>query len=425
MTAVFIDNPIQTVVLGLIVEVVATPDVLAKIQALVPEDKAQALAALVAEDMREKFQAKDLNTVLVAGLIDEANLTDKNSDVIIALEHTAEQHTIAHFNCTSVALTGYNNGFAAIEFPALEPLNPENVSILGFCMPFAMVGGAEDLTAFESLCFPEEKQSLPLASPAVLKALANAFDLDEGSIKGVGYEEVDFVGEALSAFSTHAKMVEIASAAKNDRQALYTIKSVPVFITKSKIRVCFFSFDSYARRMPLLTTDGPLQDAYMDYVRDFRFVVEQLEYEGLSPIKIAFPSEIGKVTWDQVLSAPKLDNLYIEQAHPGLKTDAQGEAVALDVICMRDPNDGALVAATLAVLNENGEVLAQTNVFPLTIDGMGLVVDYAKAIAQKNSLDLDVTEGDDLYLNTELRALSSPPMMVPDLETNVTSRTLH
>jgi hypothetical protein len=424
MTPVHFSAPLQTTVLGLIIEVFGSPEVLEKISKPLAEDKAQAIAKLIADDMRENHKAAHVSTVVAAGLLDEASLNDEELDLITALEHVSEQYVAAHPGIHSVALTMNNNGLDGLCFPQLAPQNVDEISNLGFCIPISVVGGVGALDAFEENFFQKDQVSLPFADERIVVALLDAFGLAPGELKAVGYEDLDDTSKALGAFTTNAKMIEIERAVKNAGQVFYQIKKVPVFVSQSKVRVGFFTFDAFARRMPHLETGGDLEEMYIDFQRDFRFVVDILTSEGLSPIIINYPSVTGTVTWEEVLKAKKLENVFLEDAHRGLPTTEEGDAVSLDMICMTHPDDHTLVAATLSKLNESGEIMAQTNLYPLSIDAMTLVLEYAKAIAQREGLALDITEGDNLYINAELRALSAPPYTSTESSISA-ARTLH
>lgn len=424
MTKVHFANSLQTSVIGLLVEVVASPEALEKIGKPIPEDKAQEIALLIADDMRDSLQAANVSTIIAAGLLDEASLNDEELDIVTALEHVSEQYVAANRRTYSAALTMFNNGLDEICFPQVAPNNDDMVSNLCFCLPIAIVGGAGALDAFEEVFFEEDKERLHFANERIVDALLEVYGLAPGELKAVGYEDLDYASEALGAFTTNAKIIEITRAKENGRQAFHLLKLVPVFVAQGKVRVGFFSFDSFALRMPHLETGGDLEDEYIDFQRDFRFVVEQLTSEGLSPIVINYPSTTGHVKWEEVLKAKKLDDIFIEPGHPGLPTTDDGEASSFDVICMTNPDDHALVAATVCKLNDDGQVMAQTNIYPLNINGMEMVLEYVKAIAQRAGLPMDITEGDNLYINTTLRALSAPPFTSTS-STVPPARTLH
>jgi hypothetical protein len=425
MTVVHFKNPLQTTVLGLIIEVFASPEALAKVSKPIPEDKAQAIAKLIADDMRDNHKATHVSTIVAAGLLDEASLNDKELDIAVALEHVAEQHVASHPETYSAALTMTNNGLDGICFPQLTPENTDEVSNLGFCIPIGIVGGVGVLDAFEENFFQKDMERLHFADERIVDALLDAYGLEPGELKAVGYEDLEYASEALGAFTTNAKFIEIERALKNGRQAFYLMKLVPVFVAQNQVRVAFLTFDAFARRMPHLETGGDLEETYFNFQRDFRFVVDYLISEGLNPMVINYPSSTGNVKWEEVMKAKRLDNFLLEDAHPGLPRTDEGEAVCIDVICMTHPDDHSLVAATVSKLNEEGMVMATTNLYPLSIDAMALVLEYAKAIAQREGLALDITEGDNLYLNNELRALSAPPYSAPQDTTVAAARVLH
>jgi hypothetical protein len=425
MTAVHFKNPLQTTVLGLIIEVFASPEALAKVSQPIPEDKAQAIAKLIADDMRDNHKAAHVSTIVAAGLLDEPSLTDKELDISVALEHISEQYVAANPGTYSAALTMTNNGLDGICFPQLKPENTDEVSNIGFCIPFGLVGGVGALDAFEENFFQKDMERLHFADERIVDALMDAFGLEPGELKAIGYEDLDYASEALGAFSTNAKFIEIERALKDGRQAFYMMKSVPVFVAQNHVRVAFLTFDAFARRMPHLEPGGDLEEMYIDFQRDFRFVVDYLTSEGHSPFIIKYPSSTGHVKWEEVLKAKRLDNFLLEDAHPGLKTTDEGEAAGIDVICMTHPDDHSLIAATISKLNEEGMVMATTNLYPLSIDAMTLVVEYAKAIAQREGLELDITEGGGLYVDHELRALSAPPYSPVVQTTTATARVLH
>jgi len=425
MTQVHFANPLQASVVGLLVEVLGSAEALEKISHPLPEDKAQTLAKLIANDMRDNLQAKHVATIVAAGLLDEDSLNDEELDIITALEHVAEQYVAVHRKTYSAALTMTNNGLDGITFPQLAPKNTDEVSYLGFCIPVAIVGGAGALDAFEENFYQEDRKQLHFADERIVDHLLAAYGLAPGELKAVGYEDLDEASEALGAFSTNAKIIEIGRAKENGRQAFFRLRAVPVFVVQNQVRVGFFTFDQFARRMPQLDIGGPLEEEYLAFQRDFRFVVGALTEEGLSPLIIQFPSETNNTTWEEVLKAPRARDILLEESHPGLPITDEGEGVALDVICMRNPDDNdVLVAATMAKLNEDGQVMAQSNLYPLIDDGLELVLEYVKAIAQREGLELQVTEGDNLYINPDHRALSSPPYTSTE-QTMPEARTLH
>lgn len=424
MTQVHFANSLQTSVIGLLVEVFSSPEALAKISKPIPEAKAQEIARLIADDMRDSLKAAHVSTIIAAGLLDEESLNNEDLDIVTALEHVSEQYVAANRGTYSAALTMTNNGLDEICFPQITPNNDDKVANLCFCLPIAVVGGAGALDAFEEVFFQEDKERLHFADKRIVDALLEAYGLAPGELKAVGYEDLDYASEALGAFTTNAKIIEISRAKENGRQAFYLLKLVPVFVAQNKVRIGFFSFDAFAQRMPHLETGGDLEDEYIAFQRDFRFVVEQLTSEGLSPIVINYPSTTGHVKWEEVLKAAKLDDIFIEPGHPGLDMTDEGKASSFDVICMTNPDDHALVAATVCKLNDDGQVLAQSNIFPLSINGMEMVLEYVKAIAQRAGLPMDITEGDNLYINTKLRALSAPPYTSTP-STITPARTLH
>jgi hypothetical protein len=425
MTQVHIAHPLQASVIGLLVEVFASPDVLEKVSKPIAEDKAQALAALIANDMRDSLNAKYVSTIIGAGLLDETALNDEELDIIVALEHVSEQHVAANRGVYSAALTMTNNGLDSICFPQLAPSNEYEVSYLSYCLPISIVGGTGALDAFEENFYQENREHLHFADERIVDALLEAYGLAPGELKVIGYEDLEDASEALGAFSTNAKLIEIGRAQENGRQAFYLLKLVPVFVTQNQVRVAFLTFDVFARRMPQLETVRELEEEYFNFQRDFRFVVDILTSEGLSPIIISYPSATGTVSWEEVVKAKRQQDLMIEEAHRALPMTDDGEATTLDVICMTNPDDHVLVAATISKLNEDGAIMAQTNVYPLSVDAMELVLEYAKAIAQREGLELEVTEGDNLYVNNELRALSAPPYTHTSTKDLVPARTLH
>lgn len=425
MTAIKFEAPLQSTVLGLIVEVFATDDALERLKHPIPEEAAQQLAVLVADNLREKMGVSDLTTVVAAGLLQEPALVDDDLDIITAFESAAEQFAASHKTPRCIALTEQNGGLPAIAFPAPDTANSENVSNIGFCLPIAVVGTAESIMQFEEVFFQEDMEHLHFASDAVVLGLTSALGLEQGLLTSVGYEDLDYAAEALATHNTHAKMIEINHAVKHKRKVYYSIRSVPVFVCDGKVRVGFFSFDSFAKRVPHLQPDEGLEDRYAKFMKDFRFVVDILGDEGIKPILIHFPSPTIETNWDAVTAAPKLNELYVELAAPGLFEPAEGPAVGLDVVCMLDPEDGALLAATMVELNEDDRPLKQTNIYPLSADAVDVVLEYTKAVGLRADLDLSVTQGTGLYVDKTLRVLSCPPLEPKSLEEVTASKTLH
>ena len=410
MSALQFAEPLQTSSIGLIIEIFATDEVLQKISRFMPEPHAQNVARLIGDDLRTKMGVPDVAIVVAAGLLDEPMLADEELDIITAIEHVSEQFSAVHPDVLSIAMSDENYGLEGVQFPLLEPKNTDGLSSLSFCIPLCVVGTGEQLDRFEAAFYKDEKQHLHFSSDAVVHALTEAYDLKLGELASIGYDDLDYAAEAIGAFTTNAKLKDIAIAAKNGRQAYYSIKSVPVFVLDGKVRVGFFSFDAFARRLPHLTVGGVVEDAYAGFVKDYRFVLTVLEDEGLAPWCIHFPSPTEHTTWAEVAAAKRLDGLYVEDAATGLFEPAEGPAVSLDLVCMIDFDDGGILAATLTEMNDEDAPLRQINIYPVTFEGMEAVFDYAKAIAQRKGLNLDVSEGQGLYLNEERRVLSTPPL---------------
>lgn len=425
MTPIHFEAPLQSTVIGLIVEVLATDDALERLTKPIPEALAQQLSVLIADDLREKMGVHDLTTVVAAGLLQEPALADEELDIITAFESAAEQFAASHKKPRSVALTSQNGGLEGIQFPPVNPANPESLSNIGFCLPLAVVGKPENIMLFEDAFFEDGREHLYFASDAVILGLTEALGLEPGVLMGIGYEDLDYAREALRTHNTHSKLVEINHALKHGKKVYFSIRSVPVFVCEGKVRVGFFSFDSFAKRVPQLQPDGSLEDRYAEFQRDFRFVVDLLGDEGVKPTLIHFPSPTESTSWDAVLAAPRLDLLYVEEAAPGLIVPAEGPAVSLELVCMNDYEDGALLAATLTELNEEDEAIKQTNIYPLTVEGMEVVMEFAKAVALRSDLNLRVDEGAGLYIDKERRVLACPPADPMSKEAVTASRTLH
>lgn len=424
MTAVHFANPLQASVVGLLVEVAGTPEVLQKISRPLDEAAAQNLAKLIADDMRESLKVGHISTVVAAGLIDEAALDDEDLDIIEALEHVSEQYVSAHPNVYSVALSMTNNGLDGICFPQLEATNDEKVSSLCYCVPISIVGGTGALDAFEEAFYDKERTHLHFADENIAKALVQAFGLNAGELKVVGYEDLDYASEALGTYSINAKMTEIARVKENGGQVFFNLKRVPVFVVQNKVFAGFFTFDAYARRIPHILPGGDLEDEYMDFQVDFRYVLNVLTEEGLAPIIINYPTDSNTVRWEDVLKAKREGHVLIEAAHDGLEYSEAGEADGFTLVCMSDPESGALVGAIMSKHNEEGHLMAQTNLYPLTLDGMTQIMDYGKAIAQREGMSLDIIEGQTLYIDEDLRVLKAPAQCTSSSSIPL-NRTLH
>jgi hypothetical protein len=424
MTAVHFAHPLQASVIGLLVEVAGTPEVLAKISKPLGEAAAQNLAKLIADDMRDSLKASHVSTVVAAGLIDEAALDDEDLDIIEALEHVSEQYVAAKPGVYSVALSMTNNGLDGICFPQLEATNDEKVSSLCYCVPISIVGSTGALDAFEEAFYDEERTHLHFADTKIADALEQAFGLSAGELKVVGYEDLDYASEALGTYSINAKMGEISRVKENGGQVFFNLKRVPVFVAQGKVHVGFFTFDALARRAPHILPGGDLEDEYMDFQMDFRYVLKTLTDEGLAPVIINYPTEGSTVRWEDVLKAPREGDILIERAHEGLDFTESGEADGFTLVCMSDPESGALVGAIMSKHNEEGHLMAQTNLYPLTLDGMALVMEYGKAIAQREGLALDIIEGQTLYIDDDLRVLKAPAQCASTTAVPL-NRTLH
>jgi hypothetical protein len=424
MTAVHFANPLQASVIGLLVEVAGTPEVLQKISVPLEEAAAQHLAKLIADDMRDSLKAEHVSTVVAAGLIDEAALDDEELDIIEALEHVSEQYVAAKPGVYSVALSMTNNGLDGICFPQLKATNDEGVSSLCFCVPVSIVGGVGALDAFEEAFYDKERTHLHFADVKIAEALVKSFDLNAGELKVVGYEDLDYASEALGTYSVNAKMTEISRVKETGGQVFFNLKRIPVFVVQGKVHVGFFTFDALARRVPHILPGGDLEDEYMNFQMDFRYVLDALTDEGLAPVIINYPTDSTTVRWEDVLKAPKEGDILIEAAHDGLNFVEEGEADGFTLMCMSDPESGALVAAIMSKHNEEGHLMAQTNLYPLTLDGMTLIMEYGKAIAQREGLALDIIEGQNLYIDDDLRVLKAPEQCTNSAAVPL-NRTLH
>lgn len=424
MTAVHFANPLQASVIGLLVEVAGTPEVLQKISRPLDEAAAQNLAKLIANDMRDSLKAEHISTVVAAGLIDEAALDDEDLDIIGALEHLSEQYVAAKPGVYSVALSMTNNGLDGICFPQLEATNDEKVSSLCYCVPISIVGGTGALDAFEEAFYDKERTHLHFADEKIAEALVKAYGLKAGELKVVGYEDLDYASEALGTYSINAKMTEIARVKENGGQVFFNLKRVPVFVVQNKVFAGFFTFDALARRVPHILPGGDLEDEYMDFQVDFRYVLNALTSEGLAPIIINYPTDSSTVRWEDVLKAKREGDVLIEAAHDGLEYVEHGEADGFTLVCMSDPESGALVGAIMSKHNEEGHLMAQTNLYPLTLEGMTQIMDYGKAIAQREGMSLDIIEGQSLYIDEDLRVLKAPAQCTSSSAVPL-NRTLH
>lgn len=424
MTAVHFANPLQASVIGLLVEVVTTPDVLERISKPLSETASQNLAKLVANDMRDSLKAAHVSTIVAAGLIDEASLDDEELDIKVALEHMSEQYVAVHPGVYSAALTMTNNGLDGICFPQLEAKNDDNVSSLCYCIPISIVGGTGALDTFEETFYDNERKHLQFADEKIAAALVKAYGLKSGELKVVGYEDLEYASEALGTYNVNAKLTEIARVKETGGQLFYNVKRVPVFVAQGKVHVAFLTFDMLARRTPELQPGGDLEDEYMDFQIDFRYVLDALNEEGLSPVIINYPTDSTTVRWEDVLKAPVEGDILIEKASDSIAFVNGGDADGLTLLCMSDPNSGALVGAILSKHDDEGHLLAQTNIYPLTLNGMTLVMEYGKAIAQREGLSLDIIEGQTLYIDDELRVLQAPPQCSSTSATPA-NRTLH
>lgn len=424
MSDVFFEEPLRTTVVGLLLDVFATDEVLQKISRPIPHDKAQAVAKLIGQDLRAKMGVNDVALVMAGGLVDAPVLADEDLDIITALEHCAEQFMAIYPDIDTVAMTEENGGLLSIQFPQLEFKNPDGLTQLPLCLPLAVVSTFDQLEKFEDTLYKEDKTHLHFTSDEVVLALIDAFGLQPGELMAVGYEDLDAAEDALGAYTTNAKLTEVAHAVKNKRQAYQNIQNVPVFVMDGRVRVGFFSFDFFARRLPHLQPGGPLEEAYEGFVRDYHFLVEQLTEEGLSPWCIHFPSSTEHTDWASVQAAPRLNGVFVEDGAPGLLEPAEGPSESLDLVCMTDP-EGALIAATLTALNEDEKPLHQTNIYPLTYDGQEMVFEYAKAVAQRMGLNLSVNEGPGIYINEQRRVLATPPLEGGGYEEDLSKPTLH
>jgi hypothetical protein len=386
-----------------------------RVRTLCDDATAAALAYEVGRDLRNRASlASDLVVVSIARCYSPGDLAEGDWGPSFDLGAMLERIYAANEQLRGLRFLGLGKqaeqpieaAVAEDHLPAVE--YPVDCVLL---LPVYVVGPSESLAKFRARLYAKPEIELP-ASDRTRAALARHFGLAKDAVEVATYVPDMLLDEVFASVARNGDFALICESLLDDRQEMLDYGQALVFTDKGKALLPFFTFDRYAEGHPEVGEDQ-LADEYLSWLVDFRELMERLG-EGGAQVRVVEGSvgmdeQNDALVWQAKESASPVGDFLVELSrHADAHHDDTETEIAAIVLGFCELEDEGVIYGVLGKEDAKGRLIAQDNLFPITLEGITRCIEYAQAEAARLGLILEKTDCDEIQFCPEHRALLAP-----------------
>ena len=386
-----------------------------RLRTLCDDTTAAALAYEVGRDLRHRAAlTTDLMVVSIARCYSPGDLAKSDWEPSFDLGAIIERMCVANEQLRGLRFLGLGKQAeqpleAAVRedhLPAAE--YPVDCVLL---LPVYVVGPAESLATFRTRLYAKPEIELP-ASDRTRTALARHFGLAKDALEVAIYVPDMVLDEVFANVARNADFALICQSLLDDRQEMIYYGQALAFTDNGKALLPFFTFDRYAEGHPEVSEDE-LVDEYLSWLVDFRELMERLG-QGAAQVRVVEGSsgmdeQNDALVWEAKEAASPVGDFLVELSrHADAHHDDAETEIAAIVLGFCELEDEGVVYGVLGKEDAKGRLIAQDNLFPITLEGIARCIEYAQAEAARLGLILEKTDCDEIQFCPEHRALLAP-----------------